>query len=145
MAGKRMALPALILLNLILLSATARAESLVITDAWLSQPPGVNAAVYFQLSNTGAGPVILTGGCGDLAGRVEIHRHRHHQGMMMMEKVAHLELGPGEMLTFAPGGYHLMLLGLKRQLSVGERLSLCLLDKAGKRYDFHATVTDFTD
>jgi periplasmic copper chaperone A len=54
-------------------------------------------------------------------------------GVMQMRKVeGGLPIDPGASLVFAPGGTHLMLLGLEDALNAGEQLLLTLeFDRAG--------------
>lgn len=90
-------------------------------------PPGVeNAAVYFELHNDSSEPLVLTGATADGVGSVQIHRHQQTSGMMGMRRQAQVELGAGETVSFAPGAYHLMLLGLVRPLHTGESVRLQL-------------------
>ena len=54
------------------------------------------------------------------------HRHDH-------ELDGPLEIKPGETVTLAPGGMHLMMMGLKEPLKQGEKVPLTLVfEKAGK-------------
>ena len=48
------------------------------------------------------------------AERVEIHTHEHDGDMMRMRRVEALDLPPGERVTLAPGGLHLMIFGVER-------------------------------
>ncbi|MOA50683.1 hypothetical protein D3C78_1737360 [compost metagenome] len=51
---------------------------------------------------------------------------------MKMQKVEGVDIPAGGTLTFAPGGYHLMLLGLKKPLAAEERFPVTLhFQKAG--------------
>jgi copper(I)-binding protein len=53
--------------------------------------------------------------------------------MRMRELDGPLEIKPGETVTLAPGGMHLMMMGLKEPLTQGERVPLTLVfEKAGK-------------
>ena len=54
-------------------------------------------------------------------------------GVMKMREVEGLELKPGDMITFAPGGYHIMLIGLKAPLKVGDSFPLTLTFQVGRR------------
>ena len=56
-------------------------------------------------------------------------------GVMKMREVAGgLEVKPGETRELKPGGYHLMMMGLKRPLKEGERFKIELkFEKAGPR------------
>lgn len=99
-------------------------------------PPGqTNSAAFMTLVNTGARPLALVAAACDCSDRAELHAHRHQDGMMRMEKVDRLEVPAGGQVELKPGGYHLMLLGLKRPLRAGEQVNVTLRDEAG---------TDFT-
>jgi hypothetical protein len=53
--------------------------------------------------------------------------------MRMRELESPLEIKPGETVTLAPGGMHLMMMGLKAPLKQGEKVPLTLVfEKAGK-------------
>jgi copper(I)-binding protein len=53
---------------------------------------------------------------------------------MTMRPVAGLDLPAGKTVALQPGGYHLMLIGLKRHLQVGESIDLTLVvDRGGTR------------
>ena len=61
------------------------------------------------------------------AGRVSLHHSVMKGGVMSMLAVPDgLDLPPGRAVTLAPGGYHLMLEGLKGGLKVGEAYPLTL-------------------
>lgn len=61
------------------------------------------------------------------AGRVQIHESRIESGMMMMHELREgLPLPAGEAVALAPGGNHLMLLGVKEPLVAGDTVALTL-------------------
>jgi copper(I)-binding protein len=66
---------------------------------------------------------------------VEIHQMSMHGDVMKMQAVPELELPAGKPVALEPGGYHLMLMQLKRSLNAGERVPLTLLVEGadGKR------------
>ena len=85
--------------------------------------------------NRGKTPDALIAATADVAERVEVHETRNMSGMMMMEKVAKVELAPGSRVELKPGSYHLMLIGLKRSLTPGQTVNLTLgsSGRAGSR------------
>ena len=107
---------------------------LQLTDAWVRALPPVQkvTAGYLTITNTGSTAVEVTGGSAELAQRVEIHTSREVDGMMRMEPLPSLTLGPGEQLAFKPGGHHLMLLGLERMPLPGETVKLCIAVKGAE-------------
>lgn len=61
------------------------------------------------------------------AARAELHEMKTENGMMRMAGiVGGLPLPSGQAVTLAPGGNHVMLLGLSRPLAQGDTVSLTL-------------------
>jgi len=113
---------------LALAALPTQAAELQLTEAWVRALPPVQkvTAGYLTISNTGTNAAEITGGSAELAQRVEIHTTREVDGMMRMEPLPSLTVGPGERVSLAPGGHHLMLLGLERMPQPGETVKLCL-------------------
>ncbi len=122
-------------------NAPARAEDvkagdLVISQAWSRATPG-GAKVgggYITIENKGSVADRLIGASGDFAGKIEVHEMAVKNGIMTMRPVeGGLAIEPGKTVTFAPGGYHLMMMDLKAPLKQGEKLPVTLeFEKAGK-------------
>ena len=81
-----------------------------VDNAWIRTPVAGRAvtAGYCDITNTGSAPVAITGFSGEGL-RVEIHETIDEDGMMRMRPMPGLHLGPGETISLAPGGKHLML------------------------------------
>jgi copper(I)-binding protein len=97
-------------------------------------PVGASAgAGYMSITNTGASDDRLTGGSTPVAARLEIHEMSMTGGVMKMRPVSGgLVIPAGETVTLAPGGYHIMFIGLKAPLKVGDHVSAALhFEKAG--------------
>ena len=86
-----------------------------------------NAAAYMVLRNNSKTPMVLTGVKGDVAEHIELHQSLMADGMMKMQPVETLTLPPGGIVEFKPGSYHVMLIGLKRQLKEGDSFQLILI------------------
>ena len=69
-----------------------------------------------------------------IASSVEIHSMKMNNGVMKMRMLNELPLSAGKPEKLAPGGFHLMLFDLKKQLVAGENIDLTLTfkDSAGK-------------
>ncbi|WP_096085354.1 copper chaperone PCu(A)C [Agaribacterium haliotis] len=87
-------------------------------------PGAKNGVAYLTMHNGGAELATLNYVHSPRAEAVEVHRHSHENGVMAMREVKHLRLAPGESLSFRPGGYHLMLLGVEPGLQRGENVEL---------------------
>lgn len=111
-----------------------KAGSIHIRDPFSSALPPIskNGAVYLTLINHGHLSDQLVGAATPIAAHAEMHTHRMEDGMMKMRKVDEVELPPHEEIVFAPGGSHIMLIGLSQALKEGEHFPLMLhLKEAG--------------
>ena len=118
-----------------LLPAVALAQAPVaLEDAWVRALPPMqpNTAAYLTVQNTSAATIVVNSASASIAGRVEIHTTREVDGMMRMEQLQQVTIGPGQQLAFAPGGMHLMLLDLKRMPVPEEEVELCLQLASGE-------------
>jgi copper(I)-binding protein len=61
-----------------------------------------------------------------VAGSAELHQTVNESGVMKMLPVKNLALAPGKPVELKPGGYHIMLMGLKQPLKQGESFPLTL-------------------
>ena len=109
--------------------------SLVIDHPWarpsLSVSP--NGVAYMIITNEGdVADKILTVN-GNVAKRVELHTTLMDGDVMRMRAVAGgVEILPGQTLEIAPGGLHVMLMGLSAPLKEGDRFPLNLMfERAG--------------
>ena len=135
-AALRSLLPFLVLT--VLTSVTSAEDfqvgSIHIRDPFSSALPPIskNGAVYLTLINHGHLSDQLVGAATPIAAHTEMHTHRMEDGMTKMRKVDEVELPPHEEVVFAPGGNHIMLIGLSQALKKGEHFSLTLhLKEAG--------------
>ena len=65
---------------------------------------------------------------------VEIHEMKIENNIMRMRAIPGLDLPAGQTVELKPGGYHVMLMDLKRQLKEGETVPLTLVfETDGKR------------
>ncbi len=110
--------------------------SLKISAPWArATPKGAKVGGgYFTITNAGTTADHLVGGSTDVANTFEIHRMSMDNGVMKMRAVpAGVDIKPGETVELKPGGYHIMMMGLKRQLVQGQHFKATLqFEKAGK-------------
>jgi hypothetical protein len=114
--------------------AAVHADGVEVTGAW-SRPAvaGFNGVGYMTLANRGRRPEALVRVESPAARTVEIHRSAEANGVMSMAPAARVEIAPGKTVSFAPGAYHLMFLGLKKTLKPGDRLPAVLVFSDGRR------------
>ena len=85
-----------------------------------------NSAGYMTISNNRETAIAIVGASSNVSKKTEIHTTRQVDGLMRMEQLDGVVLAPGERLELAPGGTHLMLLGLEYRPVEGDDIELCL-------------------
>ena len=115
------------------IASTAHAAPKV-SAAW-SRPAaqGTTGAGFMTLTNPGPKPDALVAVNSPLAGQVMMHQSAMSGGMASMKMVASVPVPAGGSVTFAPGGYHLMFVGLTRALNVGDSLPATLTFASGAK------------
>lgn len=108
--------------------AFADEGKLSVTDAWarpviLQNRPG---AAYFIIRNDTDRADKLIRVTSPLADRVELHLHKHDGDVMKMMRVEGIPVAAYGSTAVKPGGYHLMMFGLKKKLAVDDELPLTL-------------------
>jgi periplasmic copper chaperone A len=104
-------------------AAPGRAGAIEVVAPW-SRPAvaGGTGVGDMTLVNRGRKADALVGVESPAARQVEVHRASLAGGVMSMAPAARVEIPPGGSVSFAPGGYHLMFLGLARNRKPGDRL-----------------------
>jgi copper(I)-binding protein len=92
------------------------------------------AGAYMTITNKGSAPDRLVSGSSAVADRFEVHSMVMDGGVAKMRPVdGGLEIKPGETVELKPGGFHVMLTGLKQPLDKGQKVKATLeFEKAGK-------------
>lgn len=80
-----------------------------------------------------AAPAALVGAETTVAGKVEIHEMRMQGEVMRMRRVPRVQLPAGKTVELKSGGYHLMLIDLKKPLKKGDSVSLRLKIEQGDK------------
>jgi copper(I)-binding protein len=94
---------------------------------------GTTGAAFMTIKNSGKETDRLVAVNSDVADAVEIHLSEMKDDVMTMRPVEGVDVPAGGEAVLAPGGYHVMLIGLKRELVVGEKVNLTLtFEKAGQ-------------
>lgn len=91
-------------------------------------------AVFLTISNSGESADRLLSAATDLTIAVEIHEVADEGGVMKMRPLTDgLEIPAGESVELMPGGFHIMLIGLKGDLVPGDSFELVLtFERAGE-------------
>jgi len=116
-----------------LVAAPACAGPISVSKAWVRPTPkGLStSAAYFTVTNSGPADVLQS--AATPAARASMHMSMKHGDMMMMHPQGDTPVPANGTVTFAPGGLHVMLEGVKQPLAAGQHVPLTLsFAKAGK-------------
>jgi copper(I)-binding protein len=127
----------LLLLASVLLTLPAHAQQqgdIAVTTPWTrAAGQGGTGAGFLTIANRGSAADRLVGASSPIARVVEIHTHLREGDILRMRPVAAVDLPPGGTVTLQPGGFHLMLIGLKEPLIQGQSVPLTLrFERAGE-------------
>ncbi|MFC7475756.1 copper chaperone PCu(A)C [Dankookia sp. GCM10030260] len=127
----------LLLLAPVLFALPAMAQQqgdIAVTAPW-TRAAGQNGtgAGFLAIANRGAAADRLVGASTPVARITEIHTHIREGDILRMRPVAAIDLPPGGTVTLQPGGFHLMLIGLKDPLIQGQAVPVSLrFERAGE-------------
>ena len=113
--------------------AFAQQPTIQVDHVWSrAAAAGGTGVVYLTVTDSGTAD-RLTGAASPVAAAVELHETINDNGVVKMRPVASLPVEAGQTLTLAPGGYHIMLMGLNHALTAGESFPVTLnFEKAGQ-------------
>lgn len=115
------------------LATSAHAGDIAVTKAWArATAPGQEVgAAYFDIVSKSLAKIVKAES--PAAASTEIHTMSMKNSVMEMRKIDSLELPAGKTVSLAPGGNHIMLIGLKKPLKEGDKIAVTLtLEKASK-------------
>jgi copper(I)-binding protein len=101
-------------------AAAASAGEVTVSDAWARATAPGQAAAAVQMTITSSKAATLVAGLSGAARTVEVHTMFMDGNMMKMRQIDELPLPANKAVSLAEGGYHLMLIGLKKPLKEGE-------------------------
>ena len=139
---------AVVLASLLLSGRSPAAETVAVHAPWVRGTVAGQKATGAYMELTSRVPARLVSASSPVAGAVEIHNMTMEKGVMKMFPVDGIDLPAGKPVKLAPGGYHAMMLDLRRQLKAGERvpfkLTFELADKRRETIDVDVEVRDVT-
>ncbi|MFW3614090.1 copper chaperone PCu(A)C [Billgrantia antri] len=128
--------------SLSLISFVAVADPLVVENAHVrAVPPGSStSAAFMTLRNPGERDVVLVAAESPAAEVAELHDHQNVDGVMQMRQVPQIVVPAGGSAALAPGGLHMMLIGLTAPLQEGEPVEIELRFVTGEAQLIEAPV-----
>jgi copper(I)-binding protein len=115
-------------LVLLLAACQSRPAQITISDPW-ARPAGAgeNSAAFFVIVNGTSEEDAVIQAKSDVAEAVEIHLSKMDEnGVMQMIRQKRVVIPAGSETAFKPGHYHVMLIGLRRELKEGDTFTLTL-------------------
>lgn len=115
------------------LSHAAEAD-IGLSNAWVRPTLGAGrtTAAYVTVTNVGTAADRLTAVDAPGADSVEVHTAGIEDGIMRMRRLEGLDIPAGETVAMAPGGYHIMIIGLEQPIAIGATIPLTLtFEEAG--------------
>jgi copper(I)-binding protein len=139
------AILALALLLIVIGAAAAHeftSKDITVSHPWARATPGgvTVGGAYFEIKAAPGPGDRLVGARSAIAGSMEVHSHAIENGVAKMRRIDGLPIKGGQSVVLKPGGYHVMLLDLKKPLKEGDLLNFTLtFEKAGD-IEVEATV-----
>ena len=117
----------LILAMLLAVAAPAALAQVEVRDAWIraTVPSARSSGLFMRIRSAQDAQLVEVRS--SVAGVAEIHQMRMDGQMMRMQTVDAIDLPAGQAVNLAAGGYHIMLMDLKRQLKEGETVPVRLV------------------
>jgi copper(I)-binding protein len=125
------------------LSACGAEKGIEVHQAWMRQTlQGENGAVYFVIHNHSSESDELIGASSDVAEIIEIHESKMDGDVMKMQQLQSVPMEAYAEIKFEPGGLHLMLVDLKKEVQVGDQIEIILHFKNFEELRVRVSVRD---
>ncbi|MEV0388767.1 copper chaperone PCu(A)C [Nonomuraea sp. NPDC050643] len=125
-------------------SSAAAAAGLTITDPWVKTTKEGMTAAFGTLVNNGDAPITIVSGTSTLSPTIELHEVVESDGKMVMRpKKGGFVVPARGTHQLQPGGDHIMLMSVTKEVLPGARIPFTLQVEGGKPLEFTAVGKDF--
>ncbi len=120
----------------------AQTQTVTVRDAWVREAAAGRAVTgaFMVIVNSGDTPRALVRGTASVGDTLELHEMKREDGMMRMSPVQRIEIPAKGEAALRPGGYHLMLFGLKAPLTATDTVRFTLTLDDGSSVQVAAPV-----
>jgi len=126
-----------------LLSACSSRGGVRVDEAWMRPAAsGENGAVYLVIHNDSSAADELTGVLTEAAEAAEMHTSQMNGDVMQMQQLDSVPLPANAETRFEPGGLHIMLVGLKQDLQIGDEIKITLQFRTAEDVTLSVPVSD---
>ena len=124
--------------------AEVLSSSIFVSNAWVqAMPPSQKiTAAYMVIVNNSKKEVVLVSASSDFAGATEIHQMAEMKGMMHMAMASGVRIPAQGKVALQPGGFHIMLINLKKPVNKGDIVPITLHFQDGESIMVQADVRD---
>jgi copper(I)-binding protein len=114
-----------------LVAQAAWAANISVTDAWAraTMPGQPVSGAYMQIQSDADARLLSVSSA--VVPRVEVHEMSMDGGVMRMREVKAIDLPKGKTVSLEPGGFHIMLMNLKKPIAAGDVIPLTLVVESG--------------
>ena len=127
----------------LLLLFTIPGDSIIVKDSWIRPADaGMNSALYFKIVNESDKADTLYKVAFNDAGMVMMHESYKNGDMMGMKMVNNIIVPAHSTFELKPGGFHIMLMMLKKDLKKDDEKEFELYFKSGEKIVEKAVVRD---
>ena len=129
----------------LVIASHVAAQTVTISNAWVRATVQGQKATGAFMNLTAQKSTRLVGVKTEAASVAEIHEMKMENDVMRMKRVPFIDLPAGQTVALKPGGFHVMLMGLKEPLPADSHVQLTLLfeDANGvkSQQDLHVMTT----
>ena len=110
------------------------------SDPHIPLPPATTGIAFFTVTSPVDDRILSVQS--DCCAAAELHEGTMENGVMRMRQLENVPLKAGEPTNFAPGGLHVMLIGLKKPLAAGDTVPLTFTFAHAPKQTVVFTVAD---
>lgn len=127
-------------------SETAASSAIILADGWAkanadSQMADMTGA-FGTITNDGDADIVLESAESDAAGMIELHQTGSDGKMSEVD--GGFKIPAGSSFELAPGGNHIMLMGMEKGISAGDEITITLHFSDGSTLDAKFLVKDYS-
>lgn len=127
-------------------STTSAADSVTVADGWVKAAASGMSAAFGEVKNSGTEDVTIDSVTSAASSDVQLHETvlADSGEMMMQQKDGGFVIPAGGSFVLAPGGNHIMLMGLVDPIMAGAEVTFTLTFSDGSSYDFTVPAKDYS-